>query len=187
MDSGLVIRSKLFYIPIYFIACALVFLAGCNIFKSKPKLKQQQIIGAIVNNSQKNYSYQIKGSYNKTKHTLNIRGIDTANAESNTLVLNIELGADTTLAMLKFPRLYSAQTDTFPKRQISYAGLHIDIAAEETLYENYTYRRQSDLKITLLSFSKDSFLQGNFSGTLFSAKKRLRLRDGKFAVYVKNK
>ncbi len=177
------LKAKLLLVLLCFAAISLAY--GCNIFKPRPKPRQQQFIQLFMNNKPASYNYHIKGKYNKQKQRLNIQANDTASFEANTLIINVELGKDTTLAMLKFPRVYSAQTDTLPRRQISYASMHWENYSENTLYENYTYRSYSDLKITLLSFSKDSFLQGTFSGTLWQNKKRMRIRDGKFAVYVK--
>ncbi|MGZ5243563.1 MAG: hypothetical protein ACXWDO_02510 [Bacteroidia bacterium] len=175
--------SYLYFILFLF---SLMFTFSCKLFKPKQATKQAQFIQATINRKPAYYNIQVKGTYNKENHRINLRANDTSFL-SNALVINIELGNDTTLAMLKFPRLYSANTDTFPKRQISFASLHWDNMPEETLYENYTYRYWADLQITLLSFSKDSLLQGTFSGSLLQKQKRVRVRDGKFSVYVKSK
>lgn len=175
---------RVFYL--FFFVFTIVLSYSCRLFKPKAIPKQPQFIQASINRKSVYFPNQVKGTYNVEKHRLSLRANDTS-FPANTLVLNIELGKDTALAMLKFPRHYSSKTDTFPKRQISFASLHWDNMAEETLYENYTFRTWSDLQITLQSFSKDSLLQGTFSGSLYQRQKRVRVQDGKFSVYIKSK
>jgi hypothetical protein len=186
MQSSTYFKLNKFYLSFYLLLAIILFFGGCNIFKTKPIPKQPQYIEALINNKPQKFIYQVRGSYNKEKHVINLRGNDTFSVDANALVINIELGKDTTLAMLKFPRTFSAYTDTLPKRQITYAAIHWDNMKEDVLYENYTYRRKNDLKITFSAFSKDSLLTGTFSGTLFQKKKYARLRDGKFSVYIKS-
>lgn len=181
-------RKKNYYFlikngPAFFLFAGLlsgIFFSGCALFKNVGS--KNQFISGQVNGKKEFYKYKLSGIYDTSKHKITLKASDTTLEDSKMWVINVELGKEQSLKSLKFPRTFSANSDT-KQKQVVFANIFWDSNDGDILYDNYTWRRNSDLVVTLESYKKN-ILRGKFSSSLSRSGSKVQVNDGSFNVKV---
>jgi hypothetical protein len=161
-----------------------ILFSGCALL-NKNQGSKNQFISGVVNGKKEFYKYKPSGIYDTAKHKLTLKASDTMLEDSKMWVINVELGKEQTIKSLKFPRTFSANSD--PKqKQVVFANIFWDNNEGDFLYDNYTWRRNSDLIVTLESYKKN-ILKGKFSGGLSKSGSKVQVNDGIFSIKVTEK
>lgn len=160
---------------------SVILFSGCAVFKKSGSNKQ--FISGVVNGKQEFYKYKASGIYDTAAHKITLKVSDTTLEDSKLWVINVELGKGQDIKSIKFPRTFSANSEAPKLKQVVFANIFWDNNDGGFLYDNYTWRRNSDLVVTLDSYKKN-MLKGRFSGSLSRSGDKVEVKEGYFYIQI---